>query len=58
MAEAERCNDEFWGTRCEKPPGHPEPHSAMKGAARITWGTRPSPEHANDESPPGPLYIE
>ena len=38
MDDTDRCNEEFWDTRCDQPRGHRTMHSGRKGAARITWG--------------------
>lgn len=38
-----RCDDEFWGARCDKQRGHLGAHSGVKGDARITWGSALSP---------------
>jgi hypothetical protein len=38
MDDIDRCNEEFWDTRCDQPRGHRTAHSGRKGTARITWG--------------------
>lgn len=38
MDDTDRCNEEFWDTRCDQPRGHRTVHTARKGAARISWG--------------------
>jgi hypothetical protein len=36
--DADRCEEEIWDVRCEKPRGHAALHRARRGVAPIMWG--------------------
>jgi hypothetical protein len=36
----DRCNEQFWDLRCEKPRGHTSVHRAERENSRVMWGAQ------------------